>query len=50
MTVVAPLAITAGSYSTIAMLKEADGLAFLEDSGMGYLAVDHLGEMYYKNT
>ncbi len=27
VTVVAPLAITAGSYSTIAMLKEADGLA-----------------------
>jgi thiamine biosynthesis lipoprotein len=50
ITVVAPLAITAGSYSTIAMLKEADGLAFLENSGMGYLAVDQLGEMYYKNT
>lgn len=50
VTVVAPLAITAGSYSTIAMLKEADGLAFLEDSGMGYLAVDHLGEMYCRNT
>jgi hypothetical protein len=32
------------------MLKEADGLAFLENSGMGYLAVDQLGEMYYKNT
>jgi len=50
VTVVAPLAITAGSCSTIAMLKEADGLAFLENSGMGYLAVDHLGEMYCRNT
>ena len=50
VTVVAPLAITAGSYSTITMLKEADGLAFLEDSGMGYLAVDQLGKLYYKNT
>ncbi len=50
VTVVAPLAITAGSYSTIAMLKGADGLAFLENSGMGYLAVDQLGEMFYKNT
>jgi FAD:protein FMN transferase len=50
VTVVAPLAITAGSCSTIAMLKEADALDFLDDSGMGYLAVDHLGKMYHKNT
>ena len=49
VTVIAPLAITAGSYSTIAMLKGADGLAFLENSGMRYLAVDQLGEMFYKN-
>ncbi len=49
VTVIAPLAITAGSYSTIAMLKGADGLAFLENSGMGYLVVDQLGEMFYKN-
>ncbi len=50
VTVVAPLAITAGSYSTITMLKEADGLSFLDDSGMGYLAVDQLGKIYHKNT
>jgi len=50
VTVVAPLAITAGSYSTIAMLKEADGLAFLDNSGMGYLAVDSLGKIYHKNA
>ncbi|MFZ4524254.1 MAG: FAD:protein FMN transferase [Chlorobium sp.] len=50
VTVVTPLAITAGSYSTIAMLKEADGLAFLEDSGMGYLAVDQRGKIYHKNA
>jgi thiamine biosynthesis lipoprotein len=49
VTVVAPLAITAGSFSTIAMLKEEDGLAFLENSGMGYLAVDRHGEIYHKN-
>jgi FAD:protein FMN transferase len=50
VTVVAPLAITAGSYSTIAMLKEAEGLIFLENSGLGYLAVDQLGEIFHKNT
>jgi thiamine biosynthesis lipoprotein len=50
VTVVAPLAITAGSCSTIAMLKEDDALSFLDDTGMGYLAVDHLGQIYHKNT
>jgi hypothetical protein len=32
------------------MLKEADGLAFLEDSGMGYLAVDQRGKIYHKQA
>ncbi len=50
VTVVTPFAITAGSYSTIAMLKESDGLAFLENSGMGYLAIDQFGKIYHKNT
>ncbi len=50
VTVVAPLAITAGSCTTIAMLKGADALAFLDDTGMGYLAVDHCGKIYHKNT
>ncbi|MEI6638389.1 MAG: FAD:protein FMN transferase [Chlorobium sp.] len=50
VTVVAPSAITAGSCTTIAMLKEADGLAFLEHSGFGYLAVDQLGIIYHKNN
>ena len=50
VTVVAPLAITAGSYSTIAMLKESDGLTFLENSGMGYLAVDCSGKFYHKSV
>ena len=50
VTVVAPLALTAGSCSTIAMLKESDGLSFLEDAGMGYLAVDQSGKIYHKNS
>jgi len=50
VTVVAPLAITAGSCTTIAMLKGEDALAFLEESGMGYLAVDQSGKIYHKNS
>lgn len=49
VSVVAPVAITAGSCSTIAMLKEADGLDFLEKSGFGYLAVDHDGKKFHQN-
>ncbi len=48
VTVVAPLAVTAGSYSTIAMLKEREALAFLDDSAVGYLAVDSNGKIYHK--
>ncbi len=50
VTVVAPLAITAGSCTTIAMLKGADAVPFLDESGMGYLAVDQTGKIYHKNT
>ena len=39
----------AGSYATIAMLKQAQGHEFLEDSGLIYLAVDHLGTMHRKD-
>lgn len=49
VTVVAPLAITAGSHSTIAMLKEDEGVAFLKESGMDYLAVDKFGRIYHNN-
>jgi thiamine biosynthesis lipoprotein len=39
VSVVAPLCITAGSASTIAMLKQAGAAAFLDQQGFGYLAV-----------
>lgn len=35
---------------TQSMLKESDALAFPEDTGMGFLAVDQSGKIYYKNT
>jgi thiamine biosynthesis lipoprotein len=45
VSVVAPLAIVAGSLATIAMLLEADGLAFLEAQGYDYLAVGPDGKL-----
>ena len=49
VSVLAPLAIAAGSCSTIAMLKQQDGLHFLNASAMGYLAVDDEGQLLYKD-
>jgi len=49
VTVLAPSTFTAGSRSTIAMLKEADGLAYLKGTGMKYLAVDQSGEIHHRN-
>ncbi len=46
VSVTAPLAITAGSCSTTAMLMERDGLDFLEQSGLSYLAIDQDGRIY----
>ena len=46
VSVLAPLAVVAGNCTTIAMLKQSDGLAFLEASGMDYLAVDQHGAIH----
>jgi thiamine biosynthesis lipoprotein len=46
VSVLAPLAITAGSCTTIAMLLEEEGIGFLERSGMSYLAIDHQGQIF----
>jgi len=45
ISVMAPLTIAAGSYSTIAMLKERQAPAFLEQTGLDFLAIDHTGNM-----
>lgn len=47
VSIMAPLAIAAGSYSTIAMLKEEDALAWLGQSGFSYLAQSHSGEIFH---
>jgi thiamine biosynthesis lipoprotein len=39
VSVVAPLCVVAGSCSTIAMLREQDGEAFLQQQGLDYIAV-----------
>jgi thiamine biosynthesis lipoprotein len=43
--VVADLCVVAGSASTIAMLKEADGPAWLEGMGLPHLWVDVEGRL-----
>lgn len=50
VSVVAPLSVTAGSYTTIAMLKEADGLKWLQSSGVSFLAVDAQGMLHQSAT
>jgi thiamine biosynthesis lipoprotein len=47
VSVLAPLAALGGSVSTIAMLKEADGLAFLAASGLAYFAIDSAGQTHH---
>jgi thiamine biosynthesis lipoprotein len=50
VSVVAPLAVVAGNCATIAMLKQSEGLAFLEACGMNYLAVDQSGTVHVKRV
>jgi thiamine biosynthesis lipoprotein len=49
VSVLAPLAVAAGSCATIAMLKQEDALRFLDGTGMAYLAVDEQGVLHSKN-
>ena len=49
VSVLAPSALVAGSCSTIAMLKQAEGLGFLEDAGFIYLAVDQGGALHRRD-
>ncbi|GAB3470255.1 FAD:protein FMN transferase [Massilia terrae] len=46
VSVVAPQAIVAGAVSTIAMLKQEAGLAWLRASGFDFLAIDHTGAVH----
>ena len=46
VSVLAPLAIAAGSFSTLAMLHDDDALSFLDQSGVAYLAIDQQGRIF----
>ena len=46
VSVLAPLAAMAGSCTTLAMLKGSDGLAFLQGSGLDFLALDFEGRIH----
>lgn len=49
VSVIAPLAVVAGNCTTIAMLKQAQGLEFLQAAGMTYLAVDQHGTVHQQS-
>ena len=46
VSVLAPLAIAAGSFATLAMLGDDDALDFLDRSGLAYLAIDCEGRKF----
>ncbi len=50
VSVLAPLAIAAGSCSTLTMLLAQDGLDFLNQSGMSYLAMDQHGDIFRRTV
>ena len=50
VSVLAPVAIAAGSYATIAMLKQDDALDFLDAAGLAYLAIDQRGRMHSRDA
>jgi thiamine biosynthesis lipoprotein len=49
VSVLAPLAIAAGSHATLAMLHGAAGLALLQDSALPFLAIDHEGRTFSRD-
>jgi len=48
VSVTAPMAVMAGCTSTVAMLMQEQGLAFLESCGFDFFAIDHQGHVYTK--
>lgn len=50
VSVIAPLTVIAGNCTTIAMLQQQEGLAYLDAAGVSYLAVDQQGTLHMNKT
>ena len=48
VSVTAPAAVVSGCTTTMAMLKEEDGLAFLQATGFDFFAIDHIGQVHVR--
>lgn len=48
VSVTAPAAVVAGCTSTMTMLKEEEGLAFLQATGFDFFAIDHAGKVHMR--
>ncbi|MSP35756.1 MAG: FAD:protein FMN transferase [Limnohabitans sp.] len=48
VSVTAPAAVVSGCTTTMAMLKEEDGLAFLQATGFDFFAIDHTGKVHVR--
>jgi thiamine biosynthesis lipoprotein len=48
VSVSAPIAVLAGCTTTMTMLKEEQGLSFLESTGFDFLAIDSSGQFHTK--
>jgi thiamine biosynthesis lipoprotein len=48
VSVTSPASVVSGCTSTMTMLKEADGLAFLQATGFDFLAIDHTGTVHVR--
>ena len=48
VSVTSPATVVSGCTTTIAMLKEAEGLAFLQATGFDFFAIDHTGTVHLR--
>jgi FAD:protein FMN transferase len=48
VSVTSPATVVSGCATTMAMLKEADGLAFLQATGFDFFAIDHTGTVHLR--
>jgi len=48
VSVTSPATVVSGCTTTIAMLKEAEGLAFLLSTGFDFFAIDHTGKVHFR--